>query len=449
MSSRPRGTNRGGRIAPPPGPPSFVLAGRAWWEGAVRPIEIGIDEDGRISRIARNVKGESRRDVGEKLILPAAVDLHVHFRDPGGPEPADSFASGTLQAALGGVGLVADMPNTIPPVTDADRLRDKLDRTRGRLAVDALVYAAASTPGKIRGLGELAGAFKLYLSPTSGIESPPPPAEWGPLLEAIGESGLALTVHAEDPAKFRRGGAPPRSTADWDAERPADAERAAIEELVARAPEALRIHIAHVTDPHVVDRLIERGGSFEVTPHHLLLAADSEGDSKRKVNPPLRSRHQRDALWQAFRAGRIPVLASDHAPHSLEAKEGSFARAPSGMPGVETMLPLLLERVRTAELGLDVLQRASADHPARWLGLPMGRIAPGHRANLLVVDFKESRPIRADRLHAPCGWSAFEGWPAVFPLEHYRDGAPIVRGGEFVGDRGGRVLRPEYAHGPT
>jgi dihydroorotase len=148
-----------------------------------------------------------------------------------------------------------------------------------------------------------------------------------------------------------------------------------------------------------------------------------------------------------FQRGLVPILASDHAPQSAELKARPFFEAPSGMPGAETMLPLFLSRVRDAGLDLPVLLRAAADRPARLLGLPQGRIAVGHRANLLVVDFRQRTEIRARSLHAPCGWTAFEGWPAIFPREHYLDGRLIVKDGEYVGGREGRVIRPEFASG--
>ncbi len=195
-------------------------------------------------------------------------------------------------------------------------------------------------------------------------------------------------------------------------------------------------------------RIRSAGFSFEATPQHLLLSERSSSDPRFKVNPPLRSETERRALWESFRRGEVPILASDHAPHSAEAKDRPFERAPSGMPGVETMLPLLLARVRAGALDLPTLIAAACDRPARWLGQPVGRIAPGHRANLIVVDFRARHPLSARTLHAPCGWTAFEGTEAILPREHYRDGKRLVEAGEFVGALRGRVVRPEFAPGP-
>ena len=413
--------------------------------GRLQPVEIGVDGDGRIVRVARRVAGPRRHDVGDRVLLPSSTDIHVHFRDPGGPADVESFETGTVGAALGGVGLVGDMPNTVPPVADLDAWTTKVDRAMGRLAVDALLFGAANSPAVIRRLAPYVSAFKLYMSPTTGVGKPPLPGSVGRILDAVSAAGLGLSVHAEAPDRFRiRPDRPPASPPDWDAERPAEAEARAVDRLLP-APPSLRLNVAHVTTRQVADRLAGLGHCFEATPHHLLLAARAGDDARFKVNPPLRSEAERARLWEAFRDGRVPIVASDHAPHAASEKAGPFAEAPSGMPGVETLLPLLLARVRDGELPIATLLRAACDRPARWMGVPQGRLAVGHRANFLVVDFRERRTISGRHLHAPCGWTAFEGWEGIFPTEHYRDGRPIVLDGQFVGDRSGSILRPEYA----
>ncbi|MCI4360198.1 MAG: amidohydrolase family protein [Thermoplasmata archaeon] len=380
------------------------------------------------------------------MLVPAATDLHVHFREPGLGERVESLADGTLQAALGGVALVGEMPNTEPPVDSVEHLRGKMALARGRLAVDLVMYALARPGGPIDELSEEAGAFKLYLSPTTGVAEAPNPDEVRATLEAVARTGLPLTVHAEDPRLFRES-PPATTTEEWSSARPLEAERQAAE-LLLPAPPALRLHVAHVTDPAISEEVAAEGHSFEATPHHLLLSTASGAGPQWKVNPPLRSEAVRAVLWQAFSEGRVPIVASDHAPHSTSAKELPFARAPSGVPGVETMLPLLLEQARRGNVGLATLLAAACDRPARWFGAPIGRIAVGHRADLLVVDFRRRRTLRGHELHSGAEWTPFEGSPAVFPQHHLRAGVPIVEDGEFVGGRVGRVVRPEFAPGP-
>ena len=422
-----------------------ILAGRAWIGGRLQSVEIAIDEDGRIDSVGKVRVGAPKHDVGDAVILPSATDLHVHFREPGGPPEAESLATGTVAAALGGVALVGEMPNTLPPVTDLATLEEKAARVHGQAAVDVVLYASPTVARERAALARAAGAFKLYLSPTTGIGAAPPLDSVPELLRELGELDLPLSVHAEDPARF---GPPerPRDPGEWDAHRPVRAELSALDSL-ANAPPRLRLHVAHVTSAGEVARLRGRGISFEATPHHLLLSVRSAPDARFKVNPPLRSETERDALWQAFRRGEVPCVASDHAPHSLTEKALPFDRAPSGVPGVETMLPLLLSRVRSGEIDLATVVRAACDRPARWFGQPHGRIAPGHRAHLIVVDFRARTRLEGKRLHSACGWTPFEGWEAILPREHYRDGVRVVDSGEYVGSPNGRVVRPEFARG--
>lgn len=446
MPARPRARRREGAEAPPERSVVRVVAGRAYLGGRIQPVEVGIDDEGMIVRLARNLTADERYDFGDRVLLPAATDLHVHFREPGPSPTADSLASGTLQAALGGVGLVGEMPNTDPPVTTVARLREKAARARRRLAVDLLLYAAAAPGTPIAELGREAGAFKLYLAPTTGDVPPPRPDEIAPLLAEVAATGLPLTVHAEDPARFGDLGAV-RTLTGWNQARPPAAEEAGIAAL-GTAPTGLRLHVAHVTTGTIARRLAAAGVSFEATPHHLLLN-DAGADAHRKVNPPLRSEADRTDLHAEFVAGRVPCLTSDHAPHFAAEKEREFSLAPSGVPGVETMLPLWLEACRFGTLPLPVLLAAACDRPARWLGVPMGRLAVGHRAHLLVVDFRERTTLRGRDLHAPAGWTPFEGRTAIFPRHVFHYGEPIVEDGEYAGPPGGRIVRPEFALSPT
>lgn len=425
---------------------AWILAGRAWIRNRLEPVEIAIDSRGRIHSVGKVRTGAPRHDVGDAVILPAATDLHVHLREPGGPEAAENLATGSAAAAAGGVTLVGDMPNNRPPITDPDLLAEKARRVTGRAAVDVLLYASASLNLPLERLARLAGGFKIYLSPTTGVDEVPDAAGTTELLRRLAELDLPVSVHAEDPSRFVEG-APLQNPTDWNRCRPPEAELRAIDRLLSPPPR-LRLHVAHVTTVEGVRRLRSAGLSFEATPHHLLLSDRSGSDARFKVNPPLRPEGERRELWAAFCRGEIPCLASDHAPHSAESKSLPFDRAPSGMPGVETMLPLLLARVRAREISLGTLLAAACDRPARWLGQPLGRIAPGHRANLLVVDFRSHRPLSARTLRTACGWTAFEGWEAVFPREHYRDGRRIVDDGELVGAPEGEVVRPEYAPVP-
>jgi len=340
---------------------------------------------------------------------------------------------------------VGEMPNTDPPTTTVDRLEEKEALVRGQAAIDVLLYASPPEASSVRRLSRRAGGFKLYLSPTTGIESVPSGEALAALLAELGQVDLPVAVHAEEPARFLHGSTavdPPT----WDGARPAAAEAAAVARVL-DAPERIRLHVAHVTTAPVAEAVRDRHLSFESTAHHLLLASSDGPDARWKVNPPLRSALERAALWEEYRGGRVPVLASDHAPHSAESKALPFDLAPSGVPGVETTVPLLLAKVAAGDLPFPVLLQSACDRPARLLGQPLGRLSVGHRGNVLVVDFRARSRIHAERLRSPCGWSPFEGAEAVFPVEHWRDGERVVEGGEYVGRPTGSVVRPEYAPG--
>jgi dihydroorotase len=276
------------------------------------------------------------------------------------------------------------------------------------------------------------------------VEEPSTPEALSQILGQVAATDLPLSVHAEDPGHFVMD-PPPQDLAEWNRARPPAAEESAVDRLLAAAPPGLRLHVAHVTQAKLARRVREAGHSSEATVHHLLLPARAHPPARGKVNPPLRTEADRLALWDSLREGEVGCVASDHAPHPAASKDLPFERAPSGVPGLETMVPLLLDRVRRGELPLYRLLGAACDRPARWLGQPRGRIQAGHRADLLVVDFHQRRTITSRSLHAPCGWSPYEGWEAIFPVEHYRRGERIVVDGEYVGTPHGELVRPEFA----
>ena len=176
----------------------------------------------------------------------------------------------------------------------------------------------------------------------------------------------------------------------------------------------------------------------EVCPHHLLLSLDSCASLDCKVDPPLRSRNDNNGLYQAFREGNIPILASDHAPHTIEEKRSEAP--PSGIPGVETMIPLMLNEVSTGRLDLGCLVNAMSEAPASRLGLERGKIAEGFTADFIVVNLKQVDPIDVDALHSRASWTPYQDWPAVFPSSVYRRGDLISHNQEPIGTGGGQHL---------
>lgn len=411
-----------------------VISGRVFFRGQLEPLSIGIDEKGQIAAIKKVLRGDEAIDHGDALILPGCVDLHVHMRDPGLRRKED-FPSGTRSAAIGGVTTVADMPNTVPAVTTNTALEAKAAGLRGRAAVDYALYAAPQSAAAVPRLAH-AVAFKVYMAESTGnLEVTVPRME--EILRAAEAQSKLVVVHAEDPGKFTKQKA--RDLRGHDAARPKIAEEAAVVTLARLRGEA-RVHVAHVTCVEALDK-VPATATCEVTPHHLFLDSSKPLGASGKVNPPLRSPADRDALWDAFRNGRIDAVASDHAPHTLDEKSVAFEEAPAGLPGVATAFPLLMRRIRAGELDLPRLVSAMATRPAEILGIAKGTIEVGRDADLVVVDPRHIEAVTEKRVRYKCGWTPFEGMEACFPRAVYLRGETIVEDGEAVSEGQGRLIR--------
>ncbi len=410
-----------------------ILRGRVFYRGRIEPLDIGVDERGKIAAIRKVLDGGDVEDHGDLLILPGGVDLHVHLREPGMTEKED-FASGTRSAAIGGVTTVVDMPNTKPPVTARDALSSKAARVRGKAAVDYGLYAAPQTGDAVVELRE-AMAFKVYMAESTGGLQIGEETLANVLVAAAPEKKLVV-AHAEDAQRFIPG--PSANLVGHARARPKEAEIDAIR-LLAKLRGEAALHIAHVTCVEALDA-VPKGVTTECTPHHLLLDFKKPLKAFGKVNPPLRSPEDRAALWDAFATGRVDIVATDHAPHTREEKEEPFDEAPSGLPGVATSLPLLLRKVRSEDLSLERFVEATASRPAEILGLPNGRIEVGKDADLIVVDARHVVKITPRRVRYKCGWTPFDGMEAVFPKTVYLRGERIVEDGEPIAEGTGRPI---------
>jgi dihydroorotase len=410
-----------------------VIRGRVFHRGRLDSLSLGIGEDGRIASIRKVLRGDDEIDHGEALILPGCVDLHVHMRDPGLTQKED-FPSGTRAAAVGGVTTIAEMPNTLPPVTSSRTFDEKVSALRGRSTVDYALYAA---PRSGDAVGRLLGAagFKVYMAPSTG-DLQIGPGELEPILQEATRHRKLVVVHAEDPAKFRPGKI--IGLEDHAAARPKEAEIGAIE-ILDRIRRDAKVHVAHVTCVEGLNA-VSRGATCEASPHHLFLDTSRPLGTRGKVYPPLRSPQDREALWDAFRRGRIDAIASDHAPHTLDEKDGAFDEAPGGVPGVATSFPLLMRRTRAGDIDVGRLVAAMASRPAEILGIAKGTIEVGRDADLVVVDPRRIEPIHAKRLPYKCGWTPFEGMEACFPTAVYLRGEPVIEASAPGAEGQGRLL---------
>jgi dihydroorotase len=377
--------------------------------------------EGRIDAVGRSLdprEGERVVDADGRRLLPGAVDAHVHFRQPGHPEK-ETWATGSRSAAAGGVTTVVDQPNTDPPTVTGAAFDEK-----AALAADAVVDYGLSggvtsdwDPDSLfdRPLLALGEVFLADSTGEMGIDLP----LFRRAVRRAAGAGVVVTVHAEDADLFDES-ARDREDADaWSAYRRPEAEVAAVDRAVEVAREAdARMHVAHASTPEGIDRASEAGLTCEVTPHHLFLSREDLPDlgTFGRMNPPLRDEERRAALFDRVADGTVDVVATDHAPHTRAEKDASVWDAPSGVPGVETMLPLLLEAARTGRLSYERVRDLTARNPARIFDLPRkGRIEAGADADLVLFDPDDARPVRGADLHSKAGWTPFEGRPGVFP----------------------------------
>ncbi len=409
----------------------LVLEGRAFVKGKLSNWCIGI-EDGKMVQVAKHLRGDERRDYGDMLILPASIDPHVHFRDPGMTQKED-FSTGTLAAAFGGVGCVLDMPNTLPPAVKRSDLLEKKEIIARKAWVDYGLFAGCVPGSRIEDMAPHAVGFKLFMGSSTGKLLVTDDGEIARIARQVKATGKVLSVHAEDEGLIQK--SEEGSLEDHLRNRPARAEVAAIERL---ARLDCRVNVCHVSSAEGLAALEGKPFTKEITAHHLLLDRSSGRGAYAKVNPPLRTRDDRLALLQAFIGGKFDMIGSDHAPHTIEDKEREFDTAPSGMPGVETTVPMLLAMVKKGSLPLEVLVRAMAERPAEIFGLNKGAIEEGKDADLIVVDPRAVAGIKVNNLHSKCGWTLFEGYDAIFPRATYVRGRAVVEDGDIAGEREGR-----------
>jgi dihydroorotase len=439
----------------------LVVCGNAYLEGKLVKCCIG-SENGKIVSIKKILKGDRFYDFGDKLILPAGIDIHVHFREPGMTHKED-FETGSLSAAFGGIGTVLDMPNTKPPVTDPDSLENKISIAKKKSFIDFGIYSAVTASSNLGALSGLSTGFKLYLGETTGNLTYNDLNELGNKIQSLGNTRTGvLAVHAESSEVLNRMSSeiPEESYKNLIAHskrRPAEAELKAVNGVInlykniysnGSSPQSsnlFKFHLCHISSSASVNLLKNyQKLSTEVTPHHLFLnTRDHENlGTLGKVNPPVRSKDEQIKLWQEFCSGNISILASDHAPHTMDEKEQPFYEAPSGMPGVETMLPLILSRLKHGDITMDRMVDAAAVRPAKLFGFNKGTLAEGKDADLIVVDMKRETILKENMLHSKCGWTPYKNMPVVMPVMTVSGGRVITREDGIEAEPGeGRFLK--------
>lgn len=391
------------------------------------------------------------------LLLPGLIDPHVHLRDLKLSYKED-FYTGTCAAATGGVTTVIDMPNTIPRTSSLKNLREKKREAEKKIVVNVAFYAGfPKNTNEVKQIAkEGIKGFKMYPhDPTEEVNFQDE-EQIVACLKAAAENNLPVLVHPDDleTIKTLQSELEKQNLSDVEVflgSHPSTSEAKAITKYSDLGVKTgCHIHVCHVSSSEslvAIKRALSRGTRLtcEVTPHHLLLTSEEikKQGALAKVLPPLRSRDDNVALWAAVLDGVINVIASDHAPHSLSEKEKPFAEAPSGFPGLETLLPLMLTKVAQGDLRLEKLVDLTSRSPAKIFKLEnKGVLLEGYDADMVLVDLKEKWRISPEKFHSKSKFSPFKNWNVIGKVRMtFIKGTCVMSDGEILVPRGsGNVI---------
>jgi dihydroorotase len=413
--------------------------------------DIGV-RDGRVAEFG----DLSAASAGERIdcrglhILPGVIDSQVHFREPG-LEHKEDLDTGSRAAVLGGVTTVFEMPNTNPATTSAGALADKLARAKGRMHCD-FAFWVGGTHDNIASIPELerlpgAVGVKVFMGSSTGTLLVPDDAG---VLAILMKTRRRAAFHSEDEPRLEerkplRVPGDPSSHPVW---RDEIAALRCTQRLIRLAREArAQVHVLHVSTREEMEFLASAKdvASCESTPHHLTLSAKDYPRLKTKLqmNPPIRGAEHREAIWRALAQGVVDVIGSDHAPHTLEEKARPYPDSPSGMPGVQTLVPVMLDHVNAGRLSLQRFVDLTSAGPARLFGVVgKGRSAAGYDADFTVVDLKRRETVRDSWIASRCGWTPYDGKAVTgWPVGTIVRGRRVMWEGELMAQSTGEAVR--------
>ncbi|WOI54731.1 dihydroorotase [Parvularcula sp. LCG005] len=418
----------------------------------IHEADIGI-RDGQITAIGSfdpSLAGEMIDCTGLH-VLPGVVDSQVHFREPGATHKED-LAAGSLGAVLGGVTAVFEMPNTKPLTTTADAINDKLDRAKGRMWCDHAFYVGATHDNatELPELERLPGVcgVKIFMGASTGDLLVPDDEG---VRHVLSHGQRRVSIHSEDETILRENAKLARE-GDWTSHpevRSAAAALRCTERLLGIARECgRRIHVLHVSTADEVPLLAANKdiATCEVTPQHLTLEGPEVYErmkGRAQMNPPVRDHRHRMGLWAGLIGGVFDVIGSDHAPHTLEEKAKPYPASPSGMPGVQTLVPVMLTHVNDGRLSLQRFVDLTSHGPNRIWGMAgKGRLAVGYDADITLVDMKARHVMNDAEMANVSGWTPYDGMEAKgWPVGTIIRGNPVMWEGETVGTPIGQPIR--------
>ena len=420
-------------------------------QDGVHAADIGVSA-GRIAAL-----GDLGADTAEEVvdcaglhILPGVIDTQVHFREPG-LEHKEDLASGSLSAVMGGVTGVFEMPNTSPLTTTRQAFEDKIRRATGRMRCDFAFYIGGThdNVADLPALEKLPGCagVKVFMGSSTGSLLVPDDAGVEAILRAISRRAA---FHSEDEYRLEerkplRVPGDPSSHPVW---RDPEAALRSTRRLVALAERTgKRIHVLHVSTAEEMVFLARHKdvASVEVTPHHLTLdeTAYERLGTYAQMNPPVRDRSHRAGIWAGVQNGVADILGSDHAPHTREEKDHPYPQSHSGMTGVQTLVPIMLDHVNAGRMSLERFVDMTSAGPQRLFGIAgKGRIAVGYDADLTIVDLKRRETITNDWIRSKAGWTPYDGVAVTgWPVGTIIRGHKAMWQGELVAPASGKPIR--------
>ena len=386
----------------------------------ILPLDVGVHE-GKIAALGKLDPKTAKESLDAKgnYLIPGVIDSQVHFREPGLTHKED-LKSGSRAALLGGVSTFLEMPNTSPPTVDAASIEEKVKLAQSKCLTHFGFFMGA-TDYNLRELQKVSQSpfccgIKIFLGSSTGDLLL---HDEKILLDIFQQTDSVIAIHSENETLLQKNihlhskATRPHAHTQW---RSVEVALTSTKRIVALAKKAQRkIHILHISTQEEMEFLSENKDhcTVEVTPQHLTLTAPDCYDrlgTYAQMNPPIREKRHRQALWKGVHNGTVDVIGSDHAPHTRSEKDQGYPKSPSGMPGVQTMLPLMLQHLSEGRLSLEKIVELLCSAPAKLYSLSQkGRISQGLDADLVLLDLEQEVTLTHDMMASRCGWTPFHG----------------------------------------
>jgi len=409
-------------------------------------------KDKKIVKIGKNLTDAKEIiDASGLIVLPGCIDTQTHFREPGSTDTED-LHSGSRAAIAGGITSVFEMPNTNPPTSNMREFQRKLDLAKNRMYCNYAFYfgATADNADDLASLEGLEGCcgIKLFAGSSTGNLLV---AEENDIEKVFKNASKVVAVHSEDEEILNRNKklikeGDVHTHPIWRSDECAISSTRRIVRIAERYKK--KAHILHVTTKQEIDFLSQHKGNitFEITPQHLTIYAPDCYDklgTYAQMNPPLRDKSHYDRLWYGVKNNLNDTIGSDHAPHLKINKEKTYPNSPSGMPGVQTLMPVMLNHVNDGKLTLSQLVKLVCENPVKIFGIQnKGFIKEQYDADFTIIDMQKTLEIKNENIESKCGWSPFDGFKFKgTPVSTIIGGKIKMQDGKILGEPEGEPLK--------